>query len=258
MQFTLIRHASHILEYNGKKLLVDPPVFADKGAMFSMPKGRVKEKNPLLPPLPFKLDFIDSIDAVLITHTHFDHFDDKAKEMLPKHLPIICRSNDVKDISRAGFTNIVPIDDTQILFDKIQIRTVGGKHGSGLVGYLMGKTTGFILSDVSDYSTEPTTYITGDSIWCDEVAKTLIENNPELIIAFVGAARLPPIGNHITMSTSDIHNLATKSNDARIIAIHMNAWNHCFLTKEDLKCFIKDKDYHNRIHIPDEGDLVHV
>lgn len=251
MNFTHIRHGSHILEFKGKKFLVDP-VFAELGTMPSMPKARTKAKNPLIP-MPFGFKFVNTLDAVLLTHTHFDHFDDKAIEILPKSLPIICRSHDVKKVSKSGFTNIIAIDKSDVIFNDVHIKTVGGKHGVGLAGMLMGKTTGFILSDASGDASEPKTYIIGDSIWCDEVETTLKKEQPDVIIAFAGAAVLP-FGKNITMATGDIHELASASKNAKLIAIHMDTWSHCFLTKDILKDFIKDKTYKNRIMIPNEGD----
>lgn len=250
MKFTHIRHGSHIVKFKGRRFLVDP-VFADVGTMSAMPKARSRAKNPMLP-LPFGIDAIGRLDAVIITHTHFDHFDEKAIELLPKQLPIICRSHDYKKIRRAGFMNIETVDTDKCLFGNILVRTVGGRHGKGLAGILMGKTTGFVLTDASLKPCEPKTYIIGDSIWCAEVEQTIEEENPEVIIAFAGAAKLP-FGNNITMGKEDIHQLALASGNANIIAIHMDTWSHCFLTKKELKAYIKGKTYDNRILIPDEG-----
>jgi len=255
MNLTHIRHGSHIIEFNNKRFLVDP-VFADKGSMFALPKGRVNEKNPLNP-LPFNLDFLHSVDVVLITHMHFDHFDDKAKELLPKDIEIFCAPVDVKKIKKSGFTNVTAIVKSAILYENIEIKITGGKHGVGLAGKLMGQTTGFVLKDISKNSSEPTTYIVGDSIWCDEISSVLTNEKPEVIITFAGSAKLP-FGKPITMSTWDIHQLAEVSNKSKIIALHMDTWNHCYLTRDMLKEFITDKNYRDRIIIPKDGESLNM
>ena len=46
--------------------------------------------NPLVDlPMPVE-DIINGIDAVIVTHLHLDHWDDIAKEVLPKRNKIIC------------------------------------------------------------------------------------------------------------------------------------------------------------------------
>lgn len=205
-------------------------------------------------PLPIALDFIPSIDGLLITHTHFDHFDKKAKEVLPKDLPIYCSAYDVKVIKKSGFKNVNMITDSTIIYDDIKITAVKGRHGSGIVGKLMGKTTGYVLSDVSSNKTEATTYIVGDSIWCDHVSQAIENEAPKIIVAFTGEARLP-FGKPITMTTTDIDQLATCST-ATIVAIHMDTWNHCYLTRDGLSRFVEDKAYRERIVIPADGEII--
>ena len=50
------------------------------------PSKRDDIKNPIVD-LPESVDAIlEGIDAVILTHLHLDHFDDKAKEVLPKSI----------------------------------------------------------------------------------------------------------------------------------------------------------------------------
>jgi hypothetical protein len=49
----------------------------------------------------------------------------------------------------------------------------------------MGRVSGFILKAVG----EPTMYITGDTIWCEEVKKALDIYRPEVTIVNAGGAR---------------------------------------------------------------------
>ncbi len=193
------------------------------------------------------------LDGVFITHTHFDHFDDEAIRLLPKDLEIFCAPHDVKKIRKAGFTKITAIDGSAILYGDIQVKTAGGKHGTGVAGKLMGKNTGYVLKDMAQQKEEPSLYIVGDSIWCEDVAQTITREKPEVITLFAGAARLP-FGKAITMDTGDIEQLALAQPKAKVVATHMDTWSHCFLTRDKLKSFLKDKIYKNRVLIPNDGD----
>lgn len=246
MKIKHLRHGSHILNYKGVNLLVDP-VFAEKGTMVPLPMGRVKEKNPLTP-FPIDLSFIDELDALVITHMHFDHFDDVAINLLPKTLPVICSKVDEKKINKLGFTNTVSIEN-KTNYKGINITITGGEHGKGLRKKLMGNVAGYIFSDSDNQ--EPTTYLVGDSIWCNEIESNIKKYNPKVITLFTGEAKL--MGKAITMGTYDIDKVAKESN-AEIVNIHMDTWNHCFLTKDGLQSFIQDKNYEERIHIPNDGE----
>lgn len=254
MKFTQIRHGSHIIEYKNKKFLVDP-VLANQGTAFAMPKGRLDNKNPLVS-LPFDKSFINDVDALIITHMHFDHFDHSAMKLLPKTLPVYCHTNDVKKIIKAGFINVEGILDTININNDISIKAIhGGKHGAGLTGILMGRTTGYVLKDISTEKTEQTVYLIGDSIWCETVKSAIEAHKPRVIIAFAGEARLP-FGKPITMSINDINSMALFDEDSFIVINHMDAWNHCYLTRDNLKKFIETKPYKERIIIPTDGETM--
>jgi L-ascorbate metabolism protein UlaG (beta-lactamase superfamily) len=86
----LIRNATLLIHYNGKKILVDP-MFSSKGA-FDPFAG--KERNPAVV-LPVSIDeIIKDIDAVLVTHTHPDHFDPVATEALDKSIKLFNQPED--------------------------------------------------------------------------------------------------------------------------------------------------------------------
>ncbi len=252
MKITHIRHSSHLIEIAGLKFLVDP-VFGEKGSTFSLPKGRTKEKNPLVD-LPFDIKKIKDLDGLIISHMHFDHFDKEAINTIDKSTPIYCSINDVKKIKKIGFKNINSIDNEIIVNKSLKITIVGGKHGSGLAGKLMGKTSGYILKDISNKEGK-SLYIIGDSIWCEEVKNSIKKHKPNFIVAFAGEARLP-FGKAITMSTSDIDSLYKFTKEYKIIVIHLDSWNYFFLTREKLKSFLNDKAFKNNIIIPDDGQVI--
>jgi L-ascorbate metabolism protein UlaG (beta-lactamase superfamily) len=137
----LIRNATLIIHYGGHKILVDP-MLSSKGAFESW-AGIAK--NPTVDlKLPMQ-QITDSIDLVLVSHTHADHFDDAANKVLNKSIKIINQPADKAFFSAKGYINAETLDH-KTKWENIDIERVNGEHGSGKVLEMMGKTSGFIIS----------------------------------------------------------------------------------------------------------------
>ncbi|NLO21043.1 MAG: MBL fold metallo-hydrolase [Syntrophomonadaceae bacterium] len=92
MKIQLIRHATMLIEINGRSILVDP-MLSEAGKMAAVPGVANNSANPLVS-LPVDPSSIIHADAVVVTHTHRDHFDDAAKEYLPSDSLIFCQTPD--------------------------------------------------------------------------------------------------------------------------------------------------------------------
>jgi L-ascorbate metabolism protein UlaG (beta-lactamase superfamily) len=249
MEIRLLRHATCLISYNGKKMLVDP-VLSPAGAIPAIPGVPNTANNPLTT-LPGNINIRElmlNIDAVLITHTHRDHFDDEAMQRLPKEIPVFCQPSDVDKIKAAGFLKTHSVT-LSVTWDDITFYRTTGQHGTGDIGHKMGPVSGFILKT----NNEPTLYITGDTVWCPEVEQALQDHQPQVIICFAGAAQFHE-GDPITMTASDIANLAWNAPQAKIAVVHMEAWNHCRLSRKDLNVFLQEKSLKHRVYIPENGD----
>jgi len=96
MNIKLIRHATVLLKIKNKTLLIDP-VLSAKGTIEAVKDVPNKSNNPLVD-LPIPISAIINCDAVLITHTHRDHFDEAAVNALPKDKLIFCQPQEEKKI----------------------------------------------------------------------------------------------------------------------------------------------------------------
>ena len=67
----LIRNATLVIEYAGKKILVDP-MLSSKGAFESFAGVEINPTVELKMPV---YEIVEGVDLVLVTHTHVDHFD---------------------------------------------------------------------------------------------------------------------------------------------------------------------------------------
>lgn len=250
MDIQLVRHATLFVNFNKKRILVDP-MLGPAGAYSSAVNSANTFSNPLV---NLKVNVSDLIkpDAILLTHSHRDHFDSVAACLLPKDTPFFCQPHDFLNILNQGFTNAQQVSAKQT-WAKIELIRTGGQHGSGEMGKRMGPVSGFVLKADG----EPTVYIAGDTIWCEEVEETIGRHHPDVIVLFAGAAQFLT-GGPITMTEQDIEKVCKASPDSKIIVAHMEAWNHCLLSREDLSSFLLQKNFKNQVLVPNDGDTIHL
>lgn len=227
MQLQLVRHATLLLEYAGMRILVDP-MLSDAGAMAPIQNSPKPRNNPLVP-LPCSVDeVLDNLQAVLVTHTHRDHWDDAAIQLVPKDLPLFCQAEDLKKMEDTHFLNAAAVHD-QRNWSKICITRTHAQHGTGDIGKAMAPASGYVLQAAG----EPTLYIAGDSIWCKEVGEAIKRFKPEIVVVNAGGARFLE-GDPITMTAEDVVHVCRTAPHAQVVAVHMEAINHCLVTRKDL------------------------
>ena len=254
MEIRLIRHATLVIDLDGIQILVDP-MLNRAGAVDPVPDTPNQQRNPLVA-LPFGEDelahVIEETDAVLVTHTHQDHWDERATELLPKDLQVLCQPEDEELIRSAGFSNVTPVD-TEVERDSVRFTRTAGRHGTGEIGEKMAPVSGFVLR-----STEtPSLYIAGDTVWCPEVEEALDSHSPDVVVLNAGAARFLS-GDPITMTADDVAQVSRAAPDARILAVHMESINHCLLTRNELIEKLRDEGLSGRVEVPADGESVRV
>ena len=249
MKIHFLRHATFILEVAGLKLLIDPMLSA-KEAMDPIKISRNTFRIPMTD-LPIDAgelkSIIASLDAVVVTHTHRDHWDARAQTLLDKNLPLICQPSDVETFQKQDFRNTLPVN-TSIEFKGLKIYRTGGQHGTGDIGLKMGHVSGFVI----EYKNEKI-YIAGDTIWCAEVEDALSRHQPGHIVLNAGAAQFDS-GGSITMDENDVLKVLKAAPSSKVIAVHMETVNHCLLTRNDLAKVLQGNYASARFAIPADGD----
>jgi L-ascorbate metabolism protein UlaG (beta-lactamase superfamily) len=246
MKIQLIRHATMLIEVQGKRILVDP-MLSEAGKMAAVPDVANSSDNPLVD-LPVDPSILINVDAIMVTHTHRDHFDDEAIKLLPHSSQIFCQPADEEKIKIAGFTKVQAIEHSHE-WNGITITRTEGQHGTGSIGQKMGPVSGFML----DSKGGPSLYITGDTIWCPEVQNVLKKYQPQIIVCFAGNARFSS-GDPITMTKEDIYNVCKHASASKIVAVHLEAWNHCSLSRKDLKDYIEKNSLIEQVYVPYDGE----
>jgi L-ascorbate metabolism protein UlaG (beta-lactamase superfamily) len=233
---SLVRNATLLVTIGETTFLVDPMV-ASPGANPSIQNTPNDRRNPLVPMPDVELSY----DAVIVTHRHTDHFDDAAKAELDAAVPLFCQPAEADAFADEGFTDVRPVDDS-VSFDGVTISRTPGRHGHGELAEQMGPVSGFVLE------ADETLYIAGDTVWYEQVERTLERFDPDTVVLNGGEAQFNQ-GKPITMGVDDVA-AVREATDATVVVVHMEAINHCLLTRDELRSETEN------VLVPEDGERI--
>ncbi len=247
----LLRNATLIIHYDGKKILVDPMLTA-KGTL----DARIgTEKNPTAElPMPVN-EIVEGVDLVLVTHTHRDHFDSVASSNLNKSIRLIGQPADRGFFEKEGFINAEMIESSAV-WNGITITRTEAQHGSGEVLKKMGKASGFVLQA----DDQPTVFILGDTIWTEDVKRDIQRFSPDWIVVNSGGAVFPGAeSNLILMDENQTMAMLEHSGKAKVIAVHMDVLSHCLTSREMIRQKAKKHNINaTKLIVPTDGDIIQI
>ena len=233
---TLVRNATLLVIVDGTTFLVDP-LFASPGSMPPIDDTPNDRANPLV-----SMPDVDlAHDAVVVTHRHPDHFDDAAKAELAADVPLFCQPEEVDAFAEDGFTDVRPVEESAS-FEDVAIHRTPGRHGHGELAERMGPVSGFVFEG------DETVYVAGDTVWYDPVERTLDRFDPDVVVLNAGEAQFNH-GRPITMGVDDVA-AVREVTDATVGVVHMEAINHCLLTRDELRTATEN------VQVPEDGEPI--
>lgn len=256
MKITQIRNATQVINYAGVRFLIDP-MLAKKDAYPGFARRvRSNIRIPMVD-LPLSLDKILDVDAVIVTHTHLDHMDTTAYEVIPKDMPVFLQNTDDENIFKEhGFTNLTILCD-KTSFKGIHLIKTKGQHGNNdlynnpQLAKELGKTCGVVF--ISD--NEEPLYICGDTILIDAVKDTMVKYQPKVVIMNTGFAHALGYGS-INCGLEDILTTHRILPNSMIVCTHMEAINHCLVTRKNVIDYAKDNEISEYVFAPKDGETV--
>ena len=248
MRLRLIRHATLRLEAGGLHLLVDP-MLDPAGARPPVEGTENDRRNPLVElPEPAEI-VVEGVDAVLVSHLHEDHFDATAAELLPPDVPLLCQPEDAATLGERGFTDVRPVEDELTLGPLTVVRTPA-RHGYGADAEALAPVSGFLIREDG-----ATLYLAGDTIFYPGVETVLDTHRPTVVVVNASGARFTG-GRPIVMDLDDVVAVARRVPDARVVAVHLDAINHCIETRADLHQRLADEGLSGAVSVPEDGAAV--
>lgn len=249
MKITQIRNASIIIETTHGRILVDP-MLAKRGALPKLKYYKSKERNPLVDlPEAFE-NLADSVEYALITHCqkgHFDHLDRAGVRWLVKNkISTFCTAHDHKYLSKKGIKTRVLASKTSPFFDG-SIEQIPATHTRGWLTPFMEHGVGYFIK----LPDEPSLYLMGDTVLTDDIKAFIAMNQPDFIVAPTGKAQFD-IGAPLLLDEAEIIELGALST-GKIIANHMEALDHCRISRSDLQILLNRHGLSSKFHIPNDG-----
>lgn len=254
-----IRNATVKIDFSGTTFLVDP-MLSPKGGFPGFPNTyRSELRNPLVE-LPFSVDDVmKSVEAVVVTHTHTDHWDDAAQRQIPKNMPVFVQNEtDARTIRGQGFKDVRVLGGA-ITFHGVTLSKTGGQHGTDLwfADPARAEAMGPVMGVVFSAPDAKTVYIAGDTVWRPEVDQALKQYKPDVVILNTGSALMSGFEEHpIIMGKQDTLQAAQAAPNAAIVAVHMDSVNHMSLSRKELRQFVQEKKIQNRVTIPEDGEAM--
>jgi len=259
VQIQHIRNATAKITYGNTTFLVDP-MLAKKDTYPGFPGTyRSHLRNPMTE-LPMSVeDLLQGVDAVVVSHTHLDHWDDAAQELLPKDLPLFAQNeSDAKIIRDQGFKDVRVVGEDTV-FEGVHLFKTGGQHGTNemYASHDLAELLGQIMGIVFQAPGMKTVYFAGDTVWGSEVDRTLTKYHPDVIVLNTGDARVDGFSGSIIMAKDDTLHAYRAAPNAAIVAVHMDAINHTALSREELREYVHQQNIQDRVLIPADGESLH-
>lgn len=251
MKIKQVRNATILIEYAGTKFLVDP-MLAPIGtypAFEGTPNSHLN--NPTVE-LVVPMQEILDVDAVIVTHTHADHWDEAAKSLIPKQLPVFVQHEaDAVIVKSSGFTDVRLLGDNT-RFQGITLSKTSGQHGSDQAMAALGDILGEVSGVVFRHTDEKSIYLAGDTVWNAHVRDSLLQHQPDVVILNSGDAQVVGLGA-IIMGKHDVQQVHLAAPGATLVATHMEAVNHAMLTRQELREFAVEHGMAEKLLVPEDG-----
>lgn len=259
MKFQQIRSATSIVTFAGKRFLIDP-MLAEQGTYPSVPDTTSTGRGNPDCELPCPVQDLFNVDAVIVTHLHFDHFDEAAARLLPKHLPLFAQSQEEADtLTGYSFEDVRVLLDEGIDFEGVRLYRTECDHGaSSLVtmdGYQASgfseKASGVVFESPSEKSRF---YLAGDTIYCQHVVDAVEKFKPGIVAVNAAGAQFP-LGHLLIMNQYDVRSLMHRFPELDLIATHVEGVSHATVNRPMLREFAA-ANHLDRLWIPNDAEEI--
>ena len=261
MKIHHLRNATFVIESGKFHILIDP-MLSKKGKLPPFAWLRHKpRRNPLVSLPENASDVLGPVTHCLITHSqkfgtkalqHTDHLDPAGESFLRKNnIPVITRRQDASHLKKMGLNVVVDLNywQPEPLLDG-EITAIPALHGHRWINGLMANGAGFFIQ----LPDEPSLYISGDTVYTQDVERVLTEFQPDIAVMAAGSASLD-VGGPILMSLEELVTFVREA-PHKVVANHLEALNHCPTSRSQIKQTLAHHGLLSKVSIPSDGETL--
>ena len=201
---------------------------------------------------------LPSLDFVLLSHFHGDHFDQAAEQGLDHALPIVTTPESATALAERGFTNGIPLEtwatlDVEKGASRLRITATPARHGPPMVDFALPDVMGSIIDAVTPAGAAARLYISGDTLIIDEL-REIRERYPAIDIGLLHLGGTRVLGILVSMDAAQGVEAMRIIEQELTIPIHYNDYDVFTSSLEDFQAEVTAADLDDRVHYLRHGE----
>jgi L-ascorbate metabolism protein UlaG (beta-lactamase superfamily) len=253
---TFVGNATMLLRIGGFTLLTDPS-FLHRGQRAYLGKGLWTRRltDPALQP-----GELPTLDAVLLSHMHGDHWDDIATDGLDKATPVVTTQAAAKALTRKGFAATSDLRPWQqhVLSagdEELRITSVPGVHGPGLLAKVLPPVMGSVLELVRSGEVAWRGYISGDTLYRPFLGEVLERCGPlDVLVPHLGGTKA--LGLTVTMDARQGADLVELLEPPVTVPVHFDDYDRFTSPLGDFVAEVVRRELPGSVRTVQRGDTI--
>lgn len=246
--------ATVLLRYGGFTILTDPN-FLHKGEQVHLGYGLKSER---LTEPAIQIDQVPTLDYILLSHLHEDHFDRVAMHKLDKTLPIITNPRAAQELKKKGFIRSYGINTWQAFTAykgevAIRMTALPAQHAPGPLKALLPPVMGTMLEFQSPADqTRLRLYISGDTLMHNQLKEIPRRfSSIDLALLHLGGAKI--MGVLVTMDDKQGVQVLKLMAPHRTLPLHFDDYTVFKSPLEKFKQAVRDAHFEDKVIYLDRG-----
>ena len=216
---TFVGTATTVIRLGSFTLLTDPN-FLHRGQRAYLGKG-LWSRRATEPAIG--VEELPSLDAILLSHLHGDHFDRVARRHLSRDPVVLTTPPAARRLDRWGFTTeAMRTWEQQTLTrggETLTVTAVPAVHARGLMGALLPPVMGSVLEHRVGPDVRRTVYVTGDTLTGAHLAE-IARRHPDLDVAVVHLGGTRVLWHTVTMDAPQGVELVRTVAPRQVVPVH--------------------------------------